>query len=152
MAGVFSADCESRCAALEVLYRHWCLDTRFLTELMIEMLRDPEEDVRGWAGGLLAELAEGTCDVRVSRMLASIAVDESRSNRERRAMYYGLLKVRTPLKETAELLFKLGWEEERAYFQARDDDLRFDRVPKMDWEMLRRIINESQNDSGTVQK
>lgn len=147
IAGLSHQDHRNRCVALEVFYRHWCLKTNFPTELMLEMLSDESEDVRTWAVCVLGDLAHGSRHETVSRQLALIAIDESRSNKERRMAYYKLLKVRTSLKETAEALLNLGWDAERAFFQARKDDLTFDRVPQMDIVLLRRLIGESPNDA-----
>ena len=140
--GLSAGDWRRRCAALETLIKHWNIERELMGQLCVELLADRHEQVRAVAIRSLGTLFFGTKSKPLLQLLAALALDESKANRERRAAYDAVLRIQCSEEQLQELANSGDWQAEERRLNAQLEGIVNDSVPEMNMQLLRELAVE----------
>jgi hypothetical protein len=131
-------DWRKRASALEVLLKHWRIDRTLAESLCRKCALDPHVQVRSLAIGYVGDILQHTDD-RVNCMwLANVALDDERSNSERRSAYNAIVRIRCRQTERSDAL---GFKDEMNKREQEFDEMMNDKLPQMDLCLLRKLAD-----------
>ena len=133
-----------RLAAVEILRNHWNLPVEQLRSIFVRLFDDNFELIRCMAYDFWSATYRCTENKAACSDLANIALDESKSNHERRTAYYGIeriLGISIFLKPVDE---RQDEHQREMLVEKKIDEAKNDRLPEMDVELLQSLRKNPQ--------
>lgn len=128
-------DSRKRIAALEVLLKHWNPLPSVIQSACLELVNDVDIGVRAAAIGFWGDALAASNDVYSSKFLARVALDESKSTRERRAAYRSIEQIQG-LPQTS---VSKSFDSEMSERKRELDETLNDSLPDMNTDLLHRL-------------